>query len=72
MSDNNPLELNCPHCGKTITWSEDYPQRPFCSPRCRDIDFGAWATESYRVAGEPADDWTLDRQSQDDDNPSLQ
>ena len=23
--------------------------RPFCSERCKLIDFGAWATEKYRV-----------------------
>jgi uncharacterized protein len=25
--------------------------RPFCSERCRLVDLGAWATESYRIAG---------------------
>jgi hypothetical protein len=23
--------------------------RPFCSERCKMIDLGAWATESYRI-----------------------
>ena len=26
--------------------------RPFCSERCKMIDLGAWASESYRVASE--------------------
>jgi endogenous inhibitor of DNA gyrase (YacG/DUF329 family) len=32
--------------------------RPFCSPRCKTIDLGAWAAEAYRVpvAGVPDDD----------------
>jgi hypothetical protein len=32
------------------------PYRPFCCERCRLIDLGAWADESYRVPGKPADD----------------
>ncbi len=23
--------------------------RPFCSQRCKSIDFGAWAAEEYRI-----------------------
>ncbi|MDX1589237.1 MAG: DNA gyrase inhibitor YacG [Oleiphilaceae bacterium] len=65
---SNAPPLDCPHCGRTITWSEDYPERPFCSKRCRDIDFGTWASEGYRIPGEPVDEWTLD-ESADDDNP---
>ena len=26
------------------------PCRPFCSPRCKNNDFGAWASEAYGVA----------------------
>jgi uncharacterized protein len=29
--------------------------RPFCSERCKMIDLGAWATESYRVPAEEQD-----------------
>jgi hypothetical protein len=33
------------------------PFRPFCSERCKSMDFGAWASESFRVpAGAPPDD----------------
>ena len=32
---------------------EDNPHRPFCSERCRVIDLGSWASERYRIAGEP-------------------
>jgi endogenous inhibitor of DNA gyrase (YacG/DUF329 family) len=27
--------------------------RPFCSARCKNNDFGAWASEGYSVAAEP-------------------
>jgi endogenous inhibitor of DNA gyrase (YacG/DUF329 family) len=29
-------------------WQEN-PDRPFCSERCRLIDLGRWAEESYRI-----------------------
>jgi len=47
-----PSSFNCPTCQTAIVWSDDFPHRPFCSARCKQIDFGDWATE--RV-GEPAD-----------------
>ncbi|MGY4827816.1 DNA gyrase inhibitor YacG [Sphaerotilaceae bacterium SBD11-9] len=30
-------------------YSPDNAFRPFCSERCKNVDFGAWATESYRL-----------------------
>ena len=55
----------CPHCRKRIAYRTDNPWRPFCSERCRDIDLGAWASESFRVpAAPPADD---DASSQPDE-----
>jgi endogenous inhibitor of DNA gyrase (YacG/DUF329 family) len=38
----------CPNCGKAVEW-KDNPARPFCSERCKLIDFGRWANEEYRV-----------------------
>lgn len=32
---------------------EDNPHRPFCSSRCRMLDLGNWASDRYRIAGEP-------------------
>jgi endogenous inhibitor of DNA gyrase (YacG/DUF329 family) len=31
----------------------EWPQFPFCSPRCRLIDLGRWLGEEYRIAAEP-------------------
>jgi len=42
--------VNCPYCGKPVIWNTANPHRPFCSERCRLIDLGAWASESYRIA----------------------
>lgn len=53
---SKPTEVQCPGCKKTITWSEAYPHRPFCSKRCQQLDFGDWATESFAIPGEPVFD----------------
>ena len=34
-----------------MVW-EDNRWRPFCSERCKMIDFGRWANEEYRVPSE--------------------
>jgi endogenous inhibitor of DNA gyrase (YacG/DUF329 family) len=47
--------MRCPNCGKPAEW-QDNPHRPFCSERCKLIDFGRWANEEYRVPAEPAPD----------------
>lgn len=41
--------VSCPHCGKSVEWTPASRYRPFCSERCKLIDFGAWAAEKYRV-----------------------
>jgi uncharacterized protein len=45
----------CPACGKTALYAPSNPHRPFCSERCRVRDLGAWASETFRIAGKPAD-----------------
>lgn len=47
-SDNTNLTFPCPRCGQPSRWT-DNPSRPFCSPRCKLIDLGAWASEDYRI-----------------------
>jgi endogenous inhibitor of DNA gyrase (YacG/DUF329 family) len=42
----------CPTCRGRVIW-EGNPFRPFCSERCRAIDFGHWATERYVIPGDP-------------------
>lgn len=44
--------MKCPTCGQPVKW-EDNPHRPFCSERCKLIDFGRWANDEYSVPGEP-------------------
>lgn len=46
--------VTCPTCGGDSVYAADNPFRPFCSERCKNVDFGAWATESYRLAARPS------------------
>jgi endogenous inhibitor of DNA gyrase (YacG/DUF329 family) len=38
----------CPICDKPVERVGN-PHRPFCSERCKLIDFGAWVNEEYSV-----------------------
>ncbi|WP_245615791.1 DNA gyrase inhibitor YacG [Andreprevotia chitinilytica] len=42
-------QVPCPTCGKPSLYSPDNLSRPFCSPRCKVNDLGAWAEERYRI-----------------------
>jgi hypothetical protein len=52
----SPKLVNCPRCGMTVEWTPENLFRPFCSERCKLIDLGAWATESYRVPVDQQDE----------------
>lgn len=48
------FKVRCPVCNK---WMEgqstaEWPEFPFCGPRCRLIDLGRWLGEAYRLPGE--------------------
>ena len=45
--------IRCPGCGGPSVYGPDNPARPFCSARCKNNDFGAWASEGYRVESQP-------------------
>ncbi len=48
--------VTCPQCGGDSVYAPSNPWRPFCSERCRQIDLGAWASESFRVASDAPPD----------------
>ncbi|MAP77385.1 MAG: DNA gyrase inhibitor YacG [Pseudomonadales bacterium] len=50
------LTVNCPTCKAPVTWDDSFPERPFCSHRCRLIDLGAWATEEHVIEGRQDDE----------------
>ena len=60
MAESPERILPCPNCKKPTRWSSKNAYRPFCSERCRLIDFGAWATEKHTIPGEQFDDVSTD------------
>lgn len=57
-------KVRCPQCGEYSLWSTENPWRPFCSERCKQIDLGCWANESYRIPVQP-DEHELDGERPD-------
>ncbi len=62
------IRVTCPICqqvmeGQTV---REWPQFPFCSPRCKTIDLGRWLNESYRMRAEDQEERT---DSDEDDLP---
>ncbi len=44
--------IECPHCGTEVFWDDSSAFRPFCSERCKMIDFGQWANEEHSIPEE--------------------
>jgi endogenous inhibitor of DNA gyrase (YacG/DUF329 family) len=54
---DKPRIVRCPACSGDSVYAPSNPYRPFCSERCKNMDLGAWASESFRVPDEsPPDD----------------
>ncbi|WP_420550363.1 DNA gyrase inhibitor YacG [Litorivicinus lipolyticus] len=52
----NPQLVKCPECGTSCRFDSSNPHKPFCSERCKLLDLGGWASESYKVPGPAASD----------------
>jgi len=51
-SQNTSLKIKqvpCPNCKNLAEFSPNNSYRPFCSERCKMIDLGDWANESYKI-----------------------
>jgi len=52
--------VKCPICGRETEF-ENNEFRPFCSERCKILDLGSWADESYTLPAEAGElteaDW---------------
>jgi endogenous inhibitor of DNA gyrase (YacG/DUF329 family) len=48
------LVVKCPTCGEVVKY-ENNEFRPFCSERCKLLDFGAWADEQYNLPAESSE-----------------
>lgn len=46
--------VKCPQCAKETEY-EGNEFRPFCSERCKMLDFGAWADEDYALPAEESE-----------------
>lgn len=45
------MRLECPICKAVLPdVADDYPSRPFCSPRCKLADLHNWLNEEYKVS----------------------
>ena len=46
--------VDCPNCGIETEYNGN-EFRPFCSERCKLLDFGAWADEEYSLPTETSE-----------------
>jgi len=58
------LLVHCPIC-KTLVPREE-GNFPFCSPRCKTIDLGNWASDAYAISDKSEHD-----DSHDTDSPVI-
>ncbi|MBU28426.1 MAG: DNA gyrase inhibitor YacG [Flavobacteriales bacterium] len=40
----------CPRCEKKVDLAAKNDYRPFCSEKCKLIDFGSWANEDNKIS----------------------
>jgi uncharacterized protein len=60
--------VKCPNCGKGVEYTGN-EFRPFCSERCKMLDFGAWVDEEYSL---PAETSTLTEEDVDKIQKALE
>lgn len=62
------IKVRCPICNQ-LMWGAstgDWPQFPFCSPRCRLIDLGRWLSDEYRLKPDTTEEGTEDPQNSEE------
>lgn len=69
MTASPPIVL-CPQCAEATEFSANNRFRPFCSERCRVIDLGGWASDRYRIAGNPLENDNLSESGDGSGGPS--
>jgi endogenous inhibitor of DNA gyrase (YacG/DUF329 family) len=67
MSRKSAVKLRCPTCKQPVKSGDS--EFPFCSPRCRVIDLGKWASGKYVISSPVSDisDTLADSDHFDDD-----
>ena len=49
LNNSTTTLVACPTCQTKTPWTTENKDRPFCSARCKLIDLGEWASESYSI-----------------------
>ena len=63
VNENDPSRpAACPTCGKPRVRA----YRPFCSPRCADVDLQGWLTERYAIPIVEKEDGLDDPEAEED------
>jgi endogenous inhibitor of DNA gyrase (YacG/DUF329 family) len=65
------MKVKCPNCEKPVEWSDQSPDRPFCSERCKMIDLGQWASEEHAIPGKSVEEEMMSEQLKDLDPNSF-
>lgn len=65
------MKVKCPNCEKPVEWTDQFPDRPFCSERCKMIDLGQWASEEHAIPGKSAEEEMMSEQLKDLDPNSF-
>lgn len=62
------IRVRCPICDREMHGQSmaEWPQFPFCGPRCQLIDLGRWLGESYRLPGTRSQEHDTDILDEDD------
>ncbi len=63
------IKVRCPICDRSMEGqgTAEWPEFPFCSPRCRLIDLGRWLGGAYRLPSPTAEE----RPAEDDDHDEI-
>lgn len=65
------MKVKCPTCEKDVEWNDNFPDRPFCSERCKMIDLGQWASEEHAIPGKSVEEEMMSEQLKGLDPNSL-
>ncbi|MEO8058464.1 MAG: DNA gyrase inhibitor YacG [Burkholderiales bacterium] len=71
MASTSPRVILCPGCGGPSVYASTNEFRPFCSARCKNHDFGAWASGAYAVDAEATPNGPAAHANPDDNAPTT-
>ena len=65
------INVRCPICQRVMQGqtTHEWPQYPFCSPRCKLVDLGRWLGEAYRIQAQPDEEEVQPEKDSPDQSP---